>query len=91
MPQQIINIIGDCAVKDKDLKSACEILGLLHDSFPHNIETTCQFSNILIKSGQLGKAKFLLDQANLLIHNKPIDLTKLAFTEYQLENYHRAN
>ena len=90
LPQQIINIIGDCAVKDKDLKSACEILGLLHDSFPHNIETTCQFSNILIKSGQLGKAKFLLDQTNLLIHNNPSVLTQLAITESELGYYDRA-
>ena len=90
LPQQIINIIGDCAVKDRNLNSACEILGLLHDSFPHNIETACQFSITLIKSGQLGKAKFVLDQANLLSINDPSLLTQLAITESELGNYGRA-
>ena len=91
LPQQIINVIGDCAVKDKDLNSAFEILSLLHNSFPLNIETACQFSNILIKSGQLGKAKFILDQSNLLSINDPSLLTQLAIAESELGNYRRAD
>ena len=90
LPQQIINIIGDCAVNDKHLNSASEILGLLHDSFPHNIQIACQFSNILIKSGQLGKAKFIIEQIIVLNNNDPSLLTQLAIIESELGNYGRA-
>ena len=90
LPQQIVNIIGECAANDKDLNLACEIFSLLHDSFPLSIEITCQFSNKLIKSGQLGKAKFILDQTILLSPNNPNLLTQLAIVESELGNSDRA-
>jgi tetratricopeptide (TPR) repeat protein len=90
LPQQIVNIIGECAANDKDLNLACEILSFLHDSFPLSIEITCQFSNNLIKSGQLGKAKSILEQTNLLSLNNPNLLTQLAIVESELGNSDRA-
>ena len=86
LPQQIVNIIGECAANAKDFNLACEILSLLYDSFPLSIEITCQFSNKLIKSGQLGKAKFILDQTNLSNPNNPNLLTQLAIVESELGN-----
>ena len=90
LPQQIANIIGECAANHNDLNLACEILSLLHDSFPLSIEITCQFSNQLIKSGQLGKAKFILDQTSLLSPNNPNLLTQLAIVESELGYSDRA-
>ena len=90
LPLQIIYIIGDCATKDSNLNSSCQILGLLYDSFPLNIEITCQFSSKLIKSGQLGKARFVLDQTNPLSSNNPSLLTQLAIVESELGHYVRA-
>ena len=90
LPQQIINIIGDCAARNKDLKLSSEVLSLLHDSFPLSIDITCQFSNKLIKSGQLGKAKSVLNHTNLLSPNNPSLLTQLAIVESELGNSDRA-
>jgi tetratricopeptide (TPR) repeat protein len=90
LPMQLLNILSDCAVKDPDLIKACECCEILHTIFPEDVETTCKFSNLLIKIGHLGKAKSVLNQCYLINTSNPNLLTQLAIVESELGNYVRA-
>ena len=90
LPLQVVNILSDCAINDRDLTAACDCCEILHNTFPGHIDTTCRFSNILIKTGQLGKAKFVLKQSNIFTNSDPNLLTQLAIVESELGNYSRA-
>ena len=89
-PFAISNIVGDCASNIRDISAACECFDFLHKHCPNHIELACRFSSILINSGQLVKAKLILEQSCLLNSNDPSLLTQLAITESELGNYQRA-
>jgi tetratricopeptide (TPR) repeat protein len=89
-PSAISNIIGECAVNHSDITAACECFDVLIRHSPIQTELACRYSSILINSGQLGKAKFLLEQANFTHPNDPSLLTQLSITESELGNYKRA-
>lgn len=90
LPVQIINILSDCAVKDRNDLAAFACCEILHHTFPEHIETTCRFANILIKTGQLGKARLVINQTIVFNSSDPNLLTQLAITESELGNYSRA-
>ena len=89
-PFAISNIIGDCASNISDISAACDCFEVLHKHCPNHTEIACRFSSILISSGQLVKAKSMLERSCLLNANDPSLLTQLAITESELGNYQRA-
>ena len=50
LPLSIVNILGDCSVKDHNMLAACDCCEILHSTFPEHIETACTYSYILILS-----------------------------------------
>ena len=90
LPLQIISILSDCAVKVRDLFVACECCERLHYMFTDHIELACRFSNILIRTGQLGKSKLVINQTIALNRSDPNLLTQLAIIESELGNYSSA-
>lgn len=90
LPMRLVNIIGDCVVNDQDTLSACKCCEILLNTFPGHIEIACRFSSILIKTGQLAKAKCVLNASYLINRGNPNLLTQLAITESELGNYSRA-
>ena len=82
-----LSMFADCFARESDLDTAILLLDMLHVSHPRDVETSCKLSNFLIQSGQLIKAKEVLESTNNVRVNDPNILTQLAIVESELGNY----
>lgn len=87
IPPQALSMFADCFAGDSNLDKAILLLDMLHISHPLDVETACKLSNFLIQTGQLIKAREVLELTNNFRVNDPSILTQLAIVESELGNY----
>lgn len=84
---QVTYMAGESAIKAGATEIGLDCYRNLHSKHPENIESSCTYSQLLIKSGRLGEAKKILMETLRFNPKDPSVRTQLAIAESELGEY----